>query len=303
MVRAGMPSGDEPSRPIGAAHPLLVEIQRNLDREIDLGSLARAFGYSPFHFHRLFVGGLGETPKGHIDRLRLEKAWLLVAVTDESILDIALAVGFASHETFCRAFKRCYGQTPTAFRRAAKAAQRERLERNRDFRGEGCQLSDVRFVTLRPKPLLALRRVQAYAELDLAPFTERDPYWTALAAWAAARGIAHERRAIGIYYDIPGQTPEHAQRSDFCIPLEWEVEDAGPYSCIAFAGGEAAVIEHRGSRETIDQAYRNVADAIRRSSDRYAFADAPPFQVFLSTDLDDPSLNRTEVCFRVTRAR
>src|SRR5690606_36754734 len=127
-------------------------------------------------FHRLFRRAVGETPKGHIDRLRLEKGWLLVALTDVPILEIAHAVGFQSHETFYRAFKRAYGQTPTAFRRAAKLAQRERLERNRVFRGEGCVLSEVRFVRLRPRTLLAQRHVQSYAELDLAPFTDEDPY-------------------------------------------------------------------------------------------------------------------------------
>src|SRR5262245_58600977 len=91
---------------VGGRHPLLAEVQRNLDDDIDLAALAARFGYSPSHFHRMFTKGVGETPKAHVARLRLEKALLLVAVTQATFLDIALAVGFRSHETFTRAFKR-----------------------------------------------------------------------------------------------------------------------------------------------------------------------------------------------------
>jgi AraC family transcriptional regulator len=289
---------------ISGEDPRLVEAQDRLDEDLSLDALARSFGYSPFHFHRVFTREVGETPKAHVDRLRLERGWLLVAVTDESILDIALTVGFKSHETFARAFKRCYGLTPTEFRRRAKAAQKERVERNRSFRGAGCTLSEVRFVRLPATRLLAIRHVQSYATLRLAPLTADDPYWTTLVAWAEAKKIAYTPVAIGIYHDIPGVTPEDAQRSDFCIPLGAGAEPTEPFRCIPFEAGEFGVIEHLGPYTTIDQAYRNLADEIRRAADRYMFDSIAPFQIFREVHIGgDPNLNRTEVYFRVTRRR
>src|SRR5580765_1341285 len=98
--------------------PLLIDVQGNLDGELSLEALARQFGYSPFHFHRLFSNAVGETPKQHVHRLRLERAAYKLAITSEPVFEIALAVGFNNHETFSRAFKRSFGYTPKDYREA-----------------------------------------------------------------------------------------------------------------------------------------------------------------------------------------
>src|SRR5688572_11190797 len=128
--------------------PLLIEVQERLEGDVSLSALARRYGYSPFHFHRFFSKTVGETPKQHVDRLRLERAAYKLAITRESVLHIALSVGFKNHETFSRAFKRAFNYTPRDYRRGCRAAQRQRLERNKNFCGNGCLLSDVRFVSL-----------------------------------------------------------------------------------------------------------------------------------------------------------
>jgi AraC family transcriptional regulator len=296
--------GKPSSVPIGAEHPLLIAAQEKLDESVDLASLAATFGFSPFHFHRTFTAKVGETPKEHFDRLRLEKGWLLVATTDESILQIALSVGFQSHETFTRAFKRAYAMTPTAFRRGAKTFQAARLERNRTFRGEGCTLSEVRFTTSPEMLLLAVRRVGPYQASALAPWTDEDPYWRPLAAWAEANGVAFRRVAIGVFYDIPGITPPESMRSDFAIPIDAAPADPGPYRVAPFEAGDIAVATHRGSHRTIDQAYRHVADGVRRASDRFVFSEGAPFEVIHESRIGgDPDDNITDVCFRIGRAR
>src|SRR5687768_8239063 len=98
--------------PIDSIAPLLVGVQTHPERDVSLESLAREWGYSPSHFHRLFTEAVGETPKEHVERVRLERAALRVAISSDSFLDIALSVGFRSHETFTRAFKRHFGMTP-----------------------------------------------------------------------------------------------------------------------------------------------------------------------------------------------
>src|SRR5882724_6391911 len=47
-------------------------ITETLDQAIDLAALARAAALSPFHFHRVFRGMVGETPLEMHRRLRLE---------------------------------------------------------------------------------------------------------------------------------------------------------------------------------------------------------------------------------------
>ena len=53
---------------------VLVHIQQNLDEALSLEELAGIAYFSPYHFHRIFRGMLGESVKGHIRRLRLERA-------------------------------------------------------------------------------------------------------------------------------------------------------------------------------------------------------------------------------------
>lgn len=51
---------------------VLVHIQGHLDEVMPLDKLARVAHFSPYHFHRIFRGMVGESVKQHVRRLRLE---------------------------------------------------------------------------------------------------------------------------------------------------------------------------------------------------------------------------------------
>ena len=149
-----------------AMTPLLVQVSGRLDEPHSLSALANAFGASPFQFHRRFSAATGETPARHVQRLRLERAAYLLAVTDRPVLEIALAVGFTTHEAFSRAFRRRFDCTPRSYRQAARTAQRTRMEQSAGFTGQGCRISEVRLDLLPVLTVLAVRRVGAYARED-----------------------------------------------------------------------------------------------------------------------------------------
>ena len=86
--------------------PILVYIQTHLEEELSLETPATRAALSPFHFHRLFRGTIGETLKQYIQRLRLERAAYQLKIHKASIIDIAFGLGYHSHETFSRAFRR-----------------------------------------------------------------------------------------------------------------------------------------------------------------------------------------------------
>jgi AraC family transcriptional regulator len=100
---------------------LLRAIRRRLDANVSLDALATRAGWSPFHLHRAFTRMVGETPKQYTLRLRLEGAAARLLASDDSIVDVALAAGFTSHEVFTRAFRRHFGRTPAAYRSTALA--------------------------------------------------------------------------------------------------------------------------------------------------------------------------------------
>jgi AraC family transcriptional regulator len=290
--------------PLDAIAPLLIGVQKHPERDVSLESLAREWGYSPSHFHRLFAAAVGETPKEHVERLRLERAAYRLSVTRTSILDIALSVGFRNHETFTRAFRRTLGMTPTAWRRDSLRSQKERMERLRTFRGQGCKLSEATFLTLKPMTLLAMRRIGSYENVGLPPMSDEDPYWSAVAAFAKRQGLAIRPLPISICYDAPKLTPPHLQHLDACMPLVRKPRGlkTSTLRCLSFAGGLYGAIEHRGPYDTMIQAYRTLAGGIRRSG-RFRFRDGPPIQIFREwSTTRDPSQNLTEVYFPVEKS-
>lgn len=64
----------------------------------------------------MFRRATGETPHQHVTRLRLEEAARRLLSTDQSVLHIAIAVGFGNASHFSVHFKRDYGMTPLAYR-------------------------------------------------------------------------------------------------------------------------------------------------------------------------------------------
>lgn len=274
--------------------PLLIDVQQNLDQDLNLQSLASKYGYSPFHFQRMFSSAMGETPKQYVDRLRLEKAAYKLQITDEPIFDVCLSVGFKNHETFTRAFRRYFGTSPRDCRKNAKVLQVQRLEANRSFRGDGCHLSEVKFESLRPTHLLSILHVGAYSEIPAA-FTKDDRIWNTLVTWAKRHNVPYRPIPFSFYHDDPTVTPATAQRTDACIPIDTLAKGTRTIRCLEFVGGEYAVAEHSGPYSTLIQGFRHVADGIR-SSAKYTFRTDPALAIARGVQIDkDSALNRTDL--------
>jgi AraC-like DNA-binding protein/effector-binding domain-containing protein len=97
--------------------PALNFAKHNLGKNVALADLAANTGQSLFHAHRTLRVALGETPKQFTLRLRIDHAAAALVNSRASILDIALECGFESHEAFCRAFRRRFGLSPSAYRK------------------------------------------------------------------------------------------------------------------------------------------------------------------------------------------
>ena len=104
---------------IGTRHPLLSEVirylQRNIEPVLELRTLADSLGISSRQIQRLFRRYLGTTPKQYHTSLRLERGRALLSETDMGVSEIAFACGFANASTFARAFRIKYGVSPNRF--------------------------------------------------------------------------------------------------------------------------------------------------------------------------------------------
>ena len=113
-------SGDEqrlsaPAR-IGVRHPKLVSIVRRMEGAIEEpispAELAREVGMSTRQLERLFRRYLNRSPKRYYMELRLQKARNLLLQTDMSVINVALACGFASPSHFSKCYRAHYDTTP-----------------------------------------------------------------------------------------------------------------------------------------------------------------------------------------------
>jgi AraC family transcriptional regulator len=57
-------------------------------------------------------------PHRYLVRRRLERAKVLLADTDRSVMEIAMAVGYLDTSSFTTAFRKHTGLTPTHYRRS-----------------------------------------------------------------------------------------------------------------------------------------------------------------------------------------
>lgn len=108
--------------------PVVAYAARHLEEDVSLDALAGLADLSKFHLQRIFVAAAGETPKQFTLRLRLAHAAAMLLATRDSVLDVALACGFQSHETFSRAFRRTFGIAPSAYRTRGFAAVTDKPE-------------------------------------------------------------------------------------------------------------------------------------------------------------------------------
>ena len=101
---------------IGVRHPKLSTVikimEANIEEPVSPSLLARDVGMSTRQLERLFRRYLNRSPKRYYMELRLQKARNLLMQTDMSVINVALACGFASPSHFSKCYRAHYDTTP-----------------------------------------------------------------------------------------------------------------------------------------------------------------------------------------------
>ncbi len=101
---------------IGVRHPKLSAViqmmEVNIEEPISPSILAKDVGMSTRQLERLFRRYLNRSPKRYYMELRLQKARNLLMQTDMSVINVALACGFASPSHFSKCYRDFFDRTP-----------------------------------------------------------------------------------------------------------------------------------------------------------------------------------------------
>jgi AraC family transcriptional regulator len=215
-------------------------LAEHLDDRLDLEKLAGIAHFSPFHFHRVYRGLVGETINDTVRRLRLHRAALDLLDRELSVERTARRAGFSSQAAFTRAFRTEYGQPPARYRGARREARRNQQK--------DPTMYQVEIVDVEP--------------LDIAAIEHRGDYqlmtkvFERLATVAATSGwLGPDTRIIGVYYDDPKAVPEADLRAVACMTVPDDWEPTGELEKRNIPGGRYARIVHTGPYTELETPY------------------------------------------------
>ncbi len=95
---------------------ILTTLERRLEPPFDLDALAHEIGYSKYHLCRAFHAATGEGLVTYLRRLTLARSAASLTA-GMRVLDVAVAHGYQSQESYHRAFVKMFNMTPKEFQR------------------------------------------------------------------------------------------------------------------------------------------------------------------------------------------
>jgi AraC family transcriptional regulator len=274
------------------------QVERSLDEALDLERLARRACLSPFHFHRIFRGMLGETPLELHRRLRLERAAHQLRSQATPVTTIALTAGYDSHEAFTRAFRARYGRSPSEFRSDGRSPQSGCA---RPPQIEIASRSGIHFEPNAESPR-TLRLIQGNAPMNVeikpipslraATVHHQGPYhriseaFARLGALAGQAGLIQGKATlIAIYHDDPETTLEPDLRSDAGVVIAEAAAIPPGLGELCLPAGNYACTRHLGAYEGLGDTWsRFLGQWLPQSGQRMGSGTA--FEIYVNTPLE-----------------
>lgn len=292
-------------------------ITSSLDGALELSAIAKDAALSPFHFHRVFRGMVGETPLALHRRLRMERAAERLCVDSKPVIEIAFTAGYETHEAFTRAFRASYGTSPSVFRQRAIDARNAchglptdlpttcRLHVHAGVVDVGSLVliyagdtpMNVEIETLPTRRLATVRHVGPYQTIGEA--------FHRLGTLAVAHGLYArvEPAMLALYHDDPDTTPTDELRSDAALVVRDDMALPSEVTEATLQGGPYAKMTYRGAYSGLGDAWARLMGVwLPRSGCRVG--NGPSYEVYVTDPRTTPADElQTDLYLRLSDSR
>lgn len=278
---------------------VLVHIQQHLDEDIRLEDLAALAHFSPYHFHRIFRGMVGESLKEHIRRLRLERAAGRLRHSRWCVTEVAFDAGYETHEAFTRSFRDMFGVCPSLYRSNHRSQSLPEVPCKVHFGLEGetpCfqpialggQAMNVQIKRIEPMRVAFMR--------NIGPYSSCKHTWDKFMTWVGPKGLITPQTVfLGICHDDPEVTPPEKIRYDACMTVDEDFSPQGDVGVQVIPGGDYAVMTHIGPYDNLGDTFAAICGQWGPQSGR-EFRSSPCFEIYFnSPDDTKPQDLRTDV--------
>ncbi|HEX8333212.1 MAG TPA: AraC family transcriptional regulator [Segetibacter sp.] len=191
---------------------VLAYINHHLEEEISLEQLAQFTGYSSFHLHRKLKEAMKEPIGSFITRQRIHKAGYLLSLTNISVSEIKVLVGYDNDSAFSRAFKKIYSVSPTSYRK-----EKRHLDLNQQS-----------YVSLKTE-VVRLQQQNAIVFPTITNYLSKDSYkvWAKVAAYIKDAGLKEEDfEYYSILHDCQNVNENSLLRYDAAIVCKTNIKPA-----------------------------------------------------------------------------
>lgn len=257
---------------------VLSHIDFNLDEKQDLDKLAEMAFLSKFHFHRIMSSYLGEPLAVYINRIKLEKAAILLKYSDSSISKIAYTIGYDTPTSFTKSFKKAFKISPTVFKKnnAGSFSIKPNLKKSKKF----TLTAEIKHI----KPFKVLTNQVKGKVGDKKTFDG----WNELLLVAYKNSIINDfTKFIAVHWDDPTITSEANLRYDACVSVIEDIKPIGKFAIKQFLGGKYLCVLFKGDYKFMPDVYSQIFQNYIFEQE-YRLREEPIFEEFLNSINDTP---------------
>jgi len=288
-------------------------IEKNISNNFSLDELAEVANFSKYHFSRIFQSLIGETPFKFIQRVRLERAAMLLGGSIMSVSEVSTNCGFSDISIFSRNFKNHFKITPTEYRNKKQTDSNNSKTQSNNSQYDAKPTMYFCFSSNKLKWKTNMEQnkgveIKEFPKMTVAYVRYTGPYagdenlfeslWNKLFAWAGPRNLMGnpDFKLIAMYHDDPNITDEEKLRTSLCIGVPANTKVDGDIGKMDIEGGTYAVASFELNGKQFAEAWQWVYSEWLPQSG-YQPDDKAPFEMYPKKP--ENNIYYTDICIPV----